>query len=275
MGAELATGGPLPPERLEEAMGRLDRGGLDRVLVGGGDGTLNRLLPALLGAGVAVGVLPLGTANDFANSLGIPAGPRQAVRVGLEGRVTRVDVGRVNGRPFLNAASLGLGAEVTARVSAELKARLGFLGYPRAMLGAYREVRPFRARIRIDDAPPQRLRCIHLAVGNGPRYGGGALIAEDARLDDGRLHLFALAPLPLWRLLLLAPWLGRGRHRGRPDTLTRPALRVRVQTSRRLPVSADGEIVASTPAEFDLLPAALGVLVPRDWKRGAGRRAAP
>jgi YegS/Rv2252/BmrU family lipid kinase len=235
---------------------------MDRVLIGGGDGTLHMALPALLGLEIPLGVLPLGTANDFANGLGIPVGVGDAVKVALEGRVVRVDVGRVDGTPFLNVASLGLGAKVTEHVSAELKARLGFLGYPRAMLGAYRKARPFRARIEVDDAPPRRMRCIHLAVGNGPRYGGGALIAEDARPDDGQLHLFALSPVPLWRLILMAPWLGLGRQRDLSEALTAKALRVRVQTSRPLPISADGEIVARTPATFDLLPSALAVLVP-------------
>jgi YegS/Rv2252/BmrU family lipid kinase len=266
-GAALASASPLPPEGLENALDRLETGALDRILVGGGDGTLNAVLPALLRARVPVGVLPLGTANDFAGALGIPSGPREAVRVALEGRLMRVDVGRVNGAPFLNVASLGLGAQVTEDLSAELKARLGFLGYPRAMLGAYRKALPFRARIRSDGYPPRRMRCIHLAVGNGPRYGGGALIAEDARLDDGRLHLFALAPVPLWRLILLAPWLGLGRQRDLSDALTRKATRLWVETSRPLPISADGEIIASTPAAFDLLPGALQVLVPKARRR--------
>jgi YegS/Rv2252/BmrU family lipid kinase len=258
----------VAPEELGNILGRLSPGSLDRILVGGGDGTLNAALPALLRADVPLGVLPLGTANDFACALGIPSEPGRAVRVALEGVVTRVDVGRVNGAPFLNVASVGLGARVTERLSAELKARLGFLGYPRAMLGAYREARPFHALIRSDDAPPRRMRCIHVAVGNGPRYGGGALIAEDARLDDGRLHLFALAPVPLWRLLLLAPRLGLGRYRDLSDILTGKARRLWIETSRPLSVSADGEIIGRTPAAFDLLPGALAVLVPGDDRSG-------
>jgi YegS/Rv2252/BmrU family lipid kinase len=261
-GVELISGGPVPPEAFADALGQLAPGSVDRVLVGGGDGTLNAALPALLRARVPLGVIPLGTANDFAGALGVPGDLRAALRVALDGRLARVDVGRVNGRPFLNVASLGLGATVTENLSSELKARLGFLGYPHAMLGAFRKARPFRARIRIDDHPPWRARCIHLAVGNGPRYGGGARIAEEARLDDARLHVFALAPVPLWRLFLLAPWLGLGRQRDLAEARTRVASRVSVATSRCLPISADGEMISRTPAVFDLLPGALPVLVP-------------
>jgi YegS/Rv2252/BmrU family lipid kinase len=271
-GVELAGGGPVPPEAFAAALARQAPHSLDRVLVGGGDGTLNAALPELLRAGAPIGVIPLGTANDFAGALGIPGELRAALRVALDGRPMRVDVGRVNGRPFLNVASIGLGATVTENLSAELKARLGFLGYPHAMLSAFRKARPFRVRVCIDDHHPWRARCIHLAVGNGPRYGGGALIAEDARLDDGRLHVFALAPVPLWRLLLLAPWLGRGRQRELADARAREGRWVRVTTSRPLPVSADGEMVSRTPAVFDLLPGALSVLVPE--RPAVGGRAA-
>lgn len=262
LGVEAAGGEPLPPEGLSNALGRLGPAGLDRILVGGGDGTLNALLPDLVRTEVPLGVLPLGTANDFANALGIPKALEEAVRVALEGRVIRVDVGQVEGRYFLNVASIGLGAKVTETLSAELKARLGALGYPKAMVTAFREARPFRATVRADGGPARRLRCIHLAVGNGPRYGGGARIAEGARLDEGRLHLFALAPVPLWRLLLLAPWLGLGRHRDLSDALTLAAERMEVTTSRPLPISADGEILAQTPAKFDVLVRALSVAVP-------------
>lgn len=263
-GVELVDGGPVGPDRLDERLEAAMRVGIDRVLVGGGDGTLNRALPALLRAGVPLGVVPLGTANDFANSLGIPIDPRGAVRIALEGRVVHVDVGEVNGRPFLNVASLGLGTKVTERLSDELKARLGFLGYPHAMLSAYREARPFRARISIDGIDQRRSRCIHIAVGNGRRYGGGAIIAQDATLVDGTLHLFALAPVPIWRLILLAPWLGSGRQRDVANATLVKAARVELETSRTLPISADGEIISQTPAEFRVRPAVLGVAVPSD-----------
>jgi diacylglycerol kinase (ATP) len=261
-GALVVGGRRLPPEALEGALRDLRPGEADRVLLGGGDGTLNAALPALLGADLPLGVLPLGTANDLASSLGIPPVPEDAVRTALRGRRVPIDVGRVNGKPFLNVASLGLGPRVTRRLSSELKARLGFLGYPHALIRAWRDSAPFRAWIRVDGGPERRLRCIHLAVGNGRRYGGGAVISENARLDDGQLHLLALAPMPLWRLLLMAPWLGSGRHRGLDDALVLSGTRFDVKTTRPRSISADGEILARTPARFDVLPGALTVMVP-------------
>lgn len=263
-GAKLAGGAPVAPQGLESTLAALGPGGAELILVGGGDGTLNRVLPVLLGAGLPLGVLPLGTANDFANALGIPSQPREAVRVALGGRTLRVDVGRVNGRPFLNVGSLGLGVRVTQNLSAELKARLGFLAYPRTLLATYRDTRSFRAWIAADGAPPLRMRCIHIGVGNSGRFGGGAVISQSAGLDSGLLHLLALAPLPLWRLILLAPWLATGRARDVSGALSLDASRIRVETSRRLRVSADGEILAGTPALFDILPGALPVMVPAD-----------
>lgn len=242
----------------------------DRILVGGGDGTINRLLPQLVAAGLPVGIVPLGTANDLARTLGLPDDPASAIAAALKGRVVRIDLGCVNGVLFANVASIGLGTKVAERLSARLKAHAGVLGYPGALLSAYRQARPFRCRVAVDGGPQRRMRAIHLSIGNGRHYGGGALIAEDAAIDDCRLDLYALSPMPLWRLLLQAPWLKRGQHRDLRDVRCLQGKRISVVTSRPLPVSADGEIVARTPADFEVLPGALAVLVPQDSPVGVG-----
>jgi diacylglycerol kinase (ATP) len=263
-GAELVGGAPVEPGEVDARLPRVTPDGIDLALIGGGDGTLNGALPYLLRIGIPLGVLPLGTANDFATSLGIPAEPNAAIDVALFGRAMDVDIGRVNGKPYLNVASLGLGVKVTETLSGELKARLGFFGYPRAVLRAYREARPFGARVRVDAGREQRIRCIHLAVGNSRRYGGGAIIAQDARLVDARLHLLALKPMPLWRLLVLSPWVSSGRYRGLREVASLNGARFEIETSRPLLISADGEILGRTPATFEVMSRALRVMVPRE-----------
>jgi diacylglycerol kinase family enzyme len=186
-----------------------------------------------------------------------------AIQTALQGPVVRIDLGRVNGRLFANVASMGLGPKVTEKLSRELKQQLGILGYPMALSNAYRESRPFRCRITVDDFPERRLRALHLAIGNGRHYGGGATVFEDAAIDDHRLDLFSLSPMPLWRLLLVAPWVRRGRHREVNDVCSLHGRTMVVSTSRPLAVSADGEILARTPARFEVLSDALAVAVPR------------
>jgi diacylglycerol kinase (ATP) len=266
-GVALIDDQPVDAEALPEVLRRHRpelRPASDRILVGGGDGTINRLLPHLVEASLPLGILPMGTANDLANTLGLPEEPHAAVQTALFGHVVRVDLGRVNGKLFANVASIGLGPKVTEKLSAELKKQLGALGYPRALLDAYRESRPFHCGISVDGGPERRVRALHLAVGNGRFYGGGATVFEDARIDDERLDLFSLAPMPLWRLLLVAPWVKLGRHRAIDDVYTLHGRTVSVSTRRPLPISADGEILAQTPACFEVLPGALSVVVGGD-----------
>ncbi|MDT8386557.1 MAG: lipid kinase [Thiogranum sp.] len=247
------------PDTLRKQAATLDPA-TDRILVAGGDGTINRLLPYLVEAAVPLAIIPTGTANDLARTLGIPDEPAQAVEVALDGPVRSIDLGRVNGVLFANVASLGLGPKVTEHLSAQLKARAGVLAYLRALFSAYRDIRPFRCRIAADGGPQRRLHSIHVAIGNGRYYGGGATVFEGAAIDDRRLDLYSLSPLPLWRLLLRAPWLALGRHRELSEVYTVQGATLSVRTSRRLPISADGEIIARTPAQFDVLPGVLQVI---------------
>lgn len=266
-GVELIRDEPLSVDRLPAFL-RDHRETLrpdsDRLLLGGGDGTINKMLPHLVEAGIALGIIPMGTANDLARTLGIPVDPQQAVEAAVRGRRVRIDLGRVNDCLFANVASIGLGPKVTERLTGEVKRRYGLLGYPRALLSAYRDTRPFRCHIRVDDEAEHHLRVIHLAIGNGRFYGGGAAVFEDAAIDDNRLDLYSLLPTPLWRLLQIGPWLKEGRHRELEEVHSLHGSRIQIRTSRELPVSADGEILTHTPASFDVLPRTLAVILPPD-----------
>lgn len=259
-GVELTETYPQRPGDVA-ALIREHRGRVDRVLVGGGDGTINAAGPALLEAGLTLGVLPLGTANDLARTLGIPTDLAGACDVILRGRAHRIDLGCVNGVYFFNVAHIGFGVDVTRELSGELKRRWGVLGYARSAMRAWRANRSFRAEI---DAPAgrTRLRSIQISVGNGRHYGGGMTIAEDARIDDHRLDLYSIPPQSMWRLLHLAPALRRGTHGRRSDVLLMSGQAFEVRTAHRMPVTTDGEITTHTPARFHLIPDAVQVLVP-------------
>lgn len=251
---------PGEPEALGEAIRRhcLE---VERIVIGGGDGTLNRAIPALRECGRPLGIIPLGTANDLARTLSIPADIDGAARIIVEGRTAPIDIGCVNGKHFFNVASIGLGPKVTSRLSESMKARLGIFSYLRALLSAYRECKPFRARLVID-GQLQRVRTIHIGVGNGRYYGGGATVFEEAAIDDGRLDVFSLSSRPFWQLLLLAPWLKKGRHRALEAVDLLHGQRVNITTHHSMDVSADGELLTNTPAQFHVVPKALSVFIP-------------
>jgi diacylglycerol kinase (ATP) len=234
---------------------------VDRVVLGGGDGTLNAAAPGLVDAGLPLGIIPLGTANDLARTLGIPLDPEAAAQVIAAGQVRRIDLGEVNGHPFFNVASIGFGVDLTRALTRDSKRRWGALGYVFAGLRALDRLRPFSAEI-VEGGTTHHSRTVHVAVGNGRHYGGGMTISEGARIDDGRLDLYSLEVRSLWRLLLLAPALRSGRHQAWEEIHTLSGDEIELRTRRPRSVNTDGEITTRTPAHFRVLRGALGVYVP-------------
>lgn len=249
------------PDRLDEALA----GGPDLLVAGGGDGTIGCAAGRVAGTEVTLGVLPLGTANDFARTLGIPTGLDEAVTALVSGRVVDVDLGRVDGRAYLNVASIGLSVGVTERLTPGLKKRLGPLAYPLATLLAYRHHRPFRARLEFPDGdhePVELDDLLQVAVGNGRHYGGGNAVSPTASIDDHLLDVYAIVRGRITDHVSIARLLKDGsfvEHERVHHLTTR---RVRVVTDPALPVNLDGEIAATTPADFAVDRNALHVIVP-------------
>jgi diacylglycerol kinase (ATP) len=233
----------------------------DRVVIGGGDGTISHALPNLLALGKPLAVLPLGTANDFATTLGLPADPMEAAEIALNGRPHKIDVGLVNGEPFLNVASIGVAANVVHAQTTERKHRWRMLAYPISFIHAARESKLFVVTIEVDDAPAWTGPVYQVSVGNGRFHGGGLTVADHAAIDDGQLDLYAISPGSFWQLVACVSHLKFGFSA--PALLQRScATRVTLTTSRPRAVNADGEIKTQTPAEFTLRRHGLTAIVP-------------
>lgn len=234
------------------------------VALGGGDGTLNVACEAILDARLPFAILPLGTANDLARTLGIPSKLEDACAVAAKGLKYRIDLGRANGKYFFNVASIGLSVAVARSIDSATKRRWGPAGYALTVIRTLGKQRPFRARIRCDG----RVLVVHaiqVAVGNGRHYGGGMTVAADAAIDDNLLHLYSISPLSLMRLLLLAPALRTG-WQGRFEGVHRLCgTRIDIDTRRPFPVSTDGEVTTQTPVQFEVVPAAIEVMVPPEY----------
>lgn len=233
----------------------------DLVILGGGDGTLNSAAEGLFDTQLPLGVLPLGTANDFARTLGIPADPLAAARVIVEGRPKAVDLGDVNGHPFLNVASIGFSADLARALTAEAKKKFGVVGYGIVAARLLWQSRLFTAFIEHDDTV-ETVRTLQVSVGNGRYYGGGMTVEETATAEDGRLDFYSLEVDHWWRLLALLPSLRRGTQGQWPDVRAFRTTAVVVRTSRPRPVNTDGELVTYTPAHFRVRPGALQVYAP-------------
>jgi YegS/Rv2252/BmrU family lipid kinase len=235
--------------------------GMAGVVVAGGDGTLNAAAAGLVATGLPLGIVPLGTANDLARTLGIPDDPAKAVRVIAAGATRRIDLGEVNGHFFFNVASIGLAAELTRQLTREHKRRWGRLAYALTALRVMADMRPFRAEV-ITAEERTRVRTLQISVGNGRHYGGGLTVEETADIDDGRLDLYSLEVGSVWRLLRMAGDLKRGSHGAWHDVRTTRGERFEIRTHRPRPVSCDGELITLTPARFTIRPGAIAVFKP-------------
>lgn len=253
------------PEDISECIARY-KTQIDRIVVGGGDGTLNLAAEALLRSGLPVGIVPLGTANDLARTLQIPEHPREACKVILEGRVRKIDLGDVNGRYYFNVAHVGLGVQVTRYLTEGTKKFLGPLGYVRSLIAAYKENRPFAVRITCDGRG-EDLFSIELAIGNGRHYGGFMTISEEAAIDDHILNLYNLEPQRFWKLAALASAIRKGRFENAQGIRYMSGREIEVQTNRPMSVVADGEFVSQTPAVFRVHHEVFPVFAPSHDRR--------
>lgn len=249
------------PQQLTKLI-RSYRDRVDVVIVGGGDGTLNAAIDGLLDTQLPLGILPLGTANDLARTLGIPLSIPQACRVIAAGYTQRIDLGRVNHKHFFNVASLGLSVAITQQLDKKLKRRWGVLAYAVTALRVIWQARPFRAKISCGDQSI-KVKTLQIAVGNGRYYGGGMAVANDAAINDQRLDLYSLECQHWWQLLLWLPAMRVGTHSGWDGVRTLQGQEFIVYTRKPLPINADGEIVTQTPAKFRLVPKAIAVCVPK------------
>lgn len=235
----------------------------DLIILGGGDGTISSCAQVLLECNLPFAILPLGTANDLARSLGIES-LEQAFAAICDGHSAAIDLGVVNEHVFFNVANLGLGVQVTEELTPEVKQRWGVFSYLKALVSAFARHRQFKVELDID-GERQSMRSIQLAVGNGRFYGGGNVVDQDAMINDELLHLYSLRPQTFWELLTLAPLLRGGRHDLARRTFAASGREIQIVTHPKgMAIHADGEPVTQTPAHFSVKSAALKVVVPAD-----------
>jgi YegS/Rv2252/BmrU family lipid kinase len=238
------------------------------VVAAGGDGTVRGCAEGLADTDVPMGIVPLGTGNLLARTLGIPAHPRAALGVALDARHgtrdTKIDLATADGMPFTAMAGMGLDAAVVA--GTKLKHQFGWLAY--AMSGAaHLAIPPVSFSIRIDGHTITReARCV--VVGNSGLLPGGFTLLPEARVEDGLLDVGVLAPHgPFGWVQVATQVLTHSRHHSRHLERLR-ARRVEITAEAALPREIDGEIVASARTlTVRVRPAALTVRMPAIARR--------
>jgi diacylglycerol kinase (ATP) len=232
---------------------------VDRLVVVGGDGTINEAVNGLNGAQVPLAIVPAGTANVLARELRWPRKLERIADAIESGGTRQINLGAVNGRRFVLMASLGLDSEVVAGLKDGAKRRFGRLAY---VWGAVRRLvvgRRQRLDVVIDGTP---MRAAGLIAAKARRYGGGFIAAP--RADLARPEFQVLVARRPGRLAHLgyALALGIGQLSRAPGMRTSAGVDVRIDAPAGLPIQADGDIVAATPAKIEILRDALTLLVP-------------
>jgi diacylglycerol kinase (ATP) len=268
-GALRVTGGAA--DLVEEAR-RAAAEGVERLLVAGGDGTMHHVVQGLAGSGTALGVVPLGSGNDLAGTLGVPRDLGAAVRRAAGGPVRRIDLLRVGEHYTVGYAGVGFDAEVAQRVAAQsatagarrgLGARLrGPLIYPWAVVQTLARFAPPVLRVTWDGGGFEG-PAMFAVLANLPRFGGGMQIAPAARIDDGLLDVVIVRAIPRRTLLTVFPKVYSGRHVGHPAVLLARAARAEVTADRPLTMFGGGEpllgLIPGRPVAAEVLPDGLAV----------------
>ncbi len=214
--------------------------GTDAVIACGGDGTLNEVVNGLDGRDVPLGVVPLGTANDFARQTGIPEDADHAMDVILRRKPVRIDTASMNGRRFLNVSTGGVGAEATAETPADAKASLGPLAYA---ITALRKWAGNEQRHALFQGAEFRLDCDFLAfaVGSARVTGGGTTMTPDASVTDGLVDLCVIEAMSRRDFAMLSLKVKAGDHIGLPGVHYAQLPWLKVTSDTPLSVNLDGE----------------------------------
>jgi YegS/Rv2252/BmrU family lipid kinase len=231
----------------------------DRVVVIGGDGSLNEAVNGLIDCPVPIGIIPAGTANVFAREMGIPLSTREAARVVLGEGERVIDLGQANQRYFLLMVGVGFDAQVVAKVSLEVKEIFKDLAYVFTGFNELRRYQPCPMTVRFGD---QTKDSFFTVVANARYYAGKYSLAEKASIDDGLLDICLFKSETQLGLVKLVLSVVTGTHLGLKELEYYFAKTVEVDSEQPLWVQCDGEVLGKTPVTIKLHPKKLRVIVP-------------
>jgi diacylglycerol kinase (ATP) len=239
-----------------DAMSLARRGvsaGADVVVAVGGDGTLNEVVNGLDGSDVPLGVIPMGTANDFARQVGIPEDADHAMDVILRRKPVRMDTASLNGRRFLNVSTGGIGAEATAAASSNTKASLGQFAYALSGLKKLAEFEPHHAVFRGGGYVLEK-DFYMFAVGSAMTAGGGTMVTPHASTTDGLLDLCVVEKMTRRNFARTVLKLRRGEHVGGEGVHYVRLPELTIESARPISVNVDGEVVDSRRLDYHARP---------------------
>jgi len=242
------------PNKLNSKLKRIVNKNPDLLIVAGGDGTVSDVVDQLVVKKIELAVIPLGTTNNFAKSLGIPEDISEAMRIALTAKGQLIDLGKVNGDYFTNVAGVGLSAEIAATISDDLKKKYGRMAYALHGLRLILSHRPFHATITDKNQKlTLNIKTHQLIIANG-KYHAGSEIAADASLNTRELIVFKLGGTSRLSLLWHMVDFYIGRRRTVSHTSYLIAKDIEIKTDIPVMIELDGEVKERTPAHIEIVP---------------------
>ncbi|HEY9418790.1 MAG TPA: diacylglycerol kinase family protein [Candidatus Udaeobacter sp.] len=244
------------------------RAGSDYVIAAGGDGTLNEVINGIAPPGhmgrICVGIVPLGTANDFARTIGLPASVDDNIDILRAKQTAPIDLVRVRSdwkRYFVNVSAGGFSGLVDEKLTPEIKSTWGPLAYLRSAAAALPELRGYHTNIVFDDGERLMIELYNVIVANGQFVAGGLPIAPQADLRDGLLDVILVPSRSPAKMMLLAAEMLLGNHLSSNAVIFRRAKKISVRSRPGMWFNVDGELIGNDPVVFQILPGALEFVI--------------
>ena len=244
------------------------RAGSDYVIAAGGDGTLNEVINGIAPPGhmgrICVGIVPLGTANDFARTIGLPASVDDNIDILRAKQTAPIDLVRVRSdckRYFVNVSAGGFSGLVDEKLTPEIKSTWGPLAYLRSAAAALPELRGYHTNIVFDDGERLMIELYNVIVANGQFVAGGLPIAPQADLRDGLLDVILVPRRSPAKMMLLAAEMLLGNHLSSNAVIFRRAKKISVRSRPGMWFNVDGELIGNDPVVFQILPGALEFVI--------------
>ena len=239
------------------------------VVAYGGDGTVGDVMRGILLAKAdgdapheaTLGIIPVGTGNDMARNLKLSLETREACATVLGGVTKRIDIGTVNGTPFINNAGTGFDAAVMHTMNTSIRFLRGQPAFLLAIIKTLVRYKPFALTLTADDGEKRALRAYMVSILNGKVYAAGMQAAPHAELEDGRLDVLIIKEMPKSKLLPVIRLVATGQHLNHPAVEMLQVRKLVVGAIPPQPLNIDGEVRGLTPMTVDVLPRALKVLV--------------
>ena len=244
------------------------RAGCDYIIAAGGDGTLNEVINGIASPHpirrVRLGIVPLGTANDFARSMKLPTRVENNIDILRAKQTVLVDLGRVTGkrtRYFINVSAGGFSGAVDEKLTPQIKSTWGPLAYLRSAAAALPKLRAYHATVIFDDVDRWEGELYNIVIANGQFVAGGLPIAPDASVRDGLLDVLLVPKRPAREMALLTAQMLLGKHLSSDAIPFRRIRKISVKSRPRMWFNVDGEPFGDDPAVFQILPRALEFVI--------------